>query len=70
MIQPRRGVRCGGASGPEWADEDLRNDCADFTTCSGESVGCGSISCRKTLARNQEGGGVGTKFEEELTEDV
>lgn len=53
-----------------WADEELRDDCADLAGRGGDSVGGRAVARRETLTGDDEGGCVGPEVEEELAEHV
>ena len=59
VVEPRRGVGGGGATDTKGTDEDLSDDGTDLAGSSGETVGGGTVAGRETLARDDEGGGVG-----------
>lgn len=48
----------------------LRDDGANLSRASADTVGGGTVSGGEAFARNDEGGRVGTKVEEELGQDV
>ena len=70
MVQPGTSVCGSRAASPQRTNEDLGNDGTNFARRSGDTVRCRPIPGWEALAGDKEGGGVRTKVEEELAEDV
>jgi len=58
------------ATGTERSDSSLSNDGADLSRGSGDTVGAGTVTSWEAFTRNDEGGSVGSKVEEELDDNV
>ena len=74
MIEPWRlssafGI-LGCAAGTQGSENGLRNDGTDLAGGGGEAVRGGAVASWEALAGDDEGRGIGSEVEEELTEDV
>jgi hypothetical protein len=54
VVEPRRAVVLGGATGAKRADEALRDDGADFARGGGDTVAGGAVSSREAFARDDD----------------
>lgn len=70
VVQPGRSVSGSGAANTEGTNDDLSNDGTDLARGGRDTVRGGTVAGREALARNDEGGGVGTEVEEELAQNV
>lgn len=70
MVEPRGSIGLGGTASTETGNGTLANDGANLARGSRNTVRCRTVAGREDLAGNNKGGGVGSKVEEELGNDV
>ena len=71
VVEPRRRIGGGWVTlGSERSEDSLSNNGADLARGGRQTVGGGSVTCREAFSRNNEGGGVGAKIEEKLSQDI
>lgn len=71
MLEPGGGggtSRCTTVN--ERSEDTLSDDSTNFAGSSRETMRGGTVTSREALARHDEGGGIGTEVEEELSQDV
>lgn len=71
VLEPRGvGGTSRSATVNERPEDTLSNDGADFARGSRETVRGGTVASREAFSRHDEGGGIGTEVEEELSQHV
>lgn len=70
VVEPRGGVGLGGTTGTETGNGTLTNDGTNLTGGGRDTVRGRTVTGREDFTRNDEGGCVGAKVEEELSNDV